>query len=138
MPRRRSRKPPKRVASVDNFVLRYSHVYILGSALKHGTFETAMKAKTISGKNGKVVLPDGSTISHEELEKEADQWASGEIQAKTIRQLVGRPRLGEDIGKVMPIRIEPSLISEIDRRATRDGISRSALVRIAIAKYLAS
>ncbi len=97
-----------------------------------------MKAKTISGKNGKVVLPDGSTISHEELEKEADQWASGEIQAKTIRQLVGRPRLGEDIGKVMPIRIEPSLISEIDRRATRDGISRSALVRIAIAKYLAS
>ena len=36
MPQRRSRKPPKRVASVDNFVLRYSHVYILGSALKHG------------------------------------------------------------------------------------------------------
>jgi len=36
-----------------------------------------MKLKTISGKNGKVVLPDGSTISHEELEKEADQWASG-------------------------------------------------------------
>ena len=97
-----------------------------------------MKLKTISGKNGKVVLPDGSTISYEELEKEADQWASSEIQAKTIRQLVGRPRLGDDIGKVMPIRIEPSLISEIDRRATRDGISRSALVRIAIAKYLAS
>ena len=60
-----------------------------------------MKVKTISGKNGKVVLPDGSTISHTELEKEADKWASGEIQAKTIRQLVGRPRLGEDIGKVM-------------------------------------
>jgi hypothetical protein len=97
-----------------------------------------MKVKTISGKNGKVVLPDGSTISHADLEKEADQWASGEIQAKTIRQLVGRPRLGEDIGKVMPIRIEPSLISEIDRRANRDGISRSALVRIAIARYLAS
>lgn|GEM_PF-2415042 len=36
MPRRRSRKPPKRVASVDNFVLRYSHVYILGSAYRHG------------------------------------------------------------------------------------------------------
>ena len=97
-----------------------------------------MKVKTISGKNGKVVLPDGSTISHAELEKEADRWASGEIQAKTVRQLVVRPRLGEDIGKVMPIRIEPSLISQIDRRAKRDGISRSALVRLAIAKYLAS
>mgnify|MGYP002628540085 FL=1 len=97
-----------------------------------------MKVKTISGKNGKVVLPDGSTISHAQLEKEADQWASGEIKAKSIRQLVGRPRLGEDIGKVMPIRIEPSLISEIDRRAKREGISRSALVRVAIAKYLAS
>ena len=97
-----------------------------------------MKLKTISGKNGKVVLPDGSTISHEELEKEADQWASGEIQARTIRHLVGRPRLGEDIAKVMPIRIEPSLISEIDQRANQDGISRSALVRIAIARYLAS
>lgn len=36
MPRRRSRKPPKRVASVNNFVLRYNHVHILGSALKHG------------------------------------------------------------------------------------------------------
>jgi hypothetical protein len=97
-----------------------------------------MKVKTISGKNRKVVLPNGSTISHAELEKEADRWASGEIQAKTVRQLVGRPRLGEDIGKVMPIRIEPSLISQIDRRAKRDGISRSALVRLAIAKYLAS
>jgi hypothetical protein len=97
-----------------------------------------MKAKTVSGKNGKVVLPDGSTISHAQLEKEADQWASGQIKAKSIRQLVGRPRLGEDIGKVMPIRIEPSLISEIDRRAKREGISRSALVRVAIAKYLAS
>ena len=97
-----------------------------------------MKVKTVSGKNGKVVLPDGSTISRAELEKEADQWASGEIQPKTIRHLVGRPRMGDDIGKVMPIRIEPSLISEIDRRAKQDGISRSALVRIAIAKYLAS
>ena len=97
-----------------------------------------MKVKTISGKNGKKVFPDGSSISHADLAKEADQWASGEIQAKTIRHLVGRPRLGEDIGKVMPIRIEPSLISEIDRRAKRDGISRSALVRIAITKYLAS
>lgn len=97
-----------------------------------------MKVKTISGKNGKVVLPDGSTISHAKLEKEADQWASGEFKVKTVRQLVGRPRLGEDIGKVMPIRIEPSLFSEIDRRAKREGISRSALVRIAIARYLAS
>jgi len=97
-----------------------------------------MKVKTISGKKGKAVLANGKTISHAELEKEADQWASGEIQAKTVRQLVGRPRLGEDIGKVMPIRIEPSLISEIDRRAKREGISRSALVRVAIAKYLAS
>ena len=97
-----------------------------------------MRVKTISGKNGKVVLSDGTAISHAELEKEADQWASGEIQPKTIRHLVGRPRLGADIGKVMPIRIEPSLISEIDRRAKRDGISRSALVRIAITKYLAS
>ena len=97
-----------------------------------------MKVKTVSGKKGKVVLPDGSTISRAQLEKEADQWASGEIQVKSIRQLVGRPRLGADIGKVMPIRIEPSLISEIDRRAKRDGISRSALVRIAVAKYLAS
>ena len=97
-----------------------------------------MKVKTVTSKGGKVVLSNGKTISHAELEKEADQWASGEIQVKTIRQLVGRPRLGEDIGKVMPIRIEPSLISEIDRRAKREGISRSALVRVAIAKYLAS
>jgi hypothetical protein len=97
-----------------------------------------MKVKTVAGKKGEVVLSNGSTISHAQLEKEADLWASGEIQAKTIRHLVGRPRLGEDIGKVMPIRIEPSLISEIDRRAKREGISRSALVRVAIAKYLAS
>ena len=138
MPRRHTRQHLKGVASVDNFVLRYSRVHILRSALKHGAHKTAMKVKTISGKKGKVVLPDGSTISHADLEKEADQWASGEIQPKTTRQLVGRPRLGEDIGKVMPIRIEPSLISEIDRRAKREGISRSALVRVAIAKYLAS
>ena len=36
MPRRRSRKNPKRVAAVNNFVLRYSRVHILGSALRHG------------------------------------------------------------------------------------------------------
>jgi predicted transcriptional regulator len=138
VPRRHSRKNPKLVASVNNFVLRYNRVLILDSALKHGVHKTAMKVKTVTSKGGKVVLSNGKTISHAELEKEADQWASGEIQVKTIRQLVGRPRLGEDIGKVMPIRIEPSLISEIDRRAKREGISRSALVRVAIAKYLAS
>jgi len=36
VPRRRSRKNPKRVAVGTNFVLRYSRVHILGSALKHG------------------------------------------------------------------------------------------------------
>ena len=36
MPRRHSRKLPKSAAPVDNFVLRYSHVYILGSAHRHG------------------------------------------------------------------------------------------------------
>ena len=36
MPRRRSRKNPKRVAVGTIFVLRYSRVHILGSALKHG------------------------------------------------------------------------------------------------------
>lgn len=36
MPRRHSRKLPKSAAPVDNFVLRYSRVHILHSALKHG------------------------------------------------------------------------------------------------------
>ena len=36
MPRRRSRQHPKSVAAVNNFVLRYSRVHILSSALKHG------------------------------------------------------------------------------------------------------
>jgi len=36
VPRRRSRKNPKRVVAVNNFVLRYNRVHILGSALKHG------------------------------------------------------------------------------------------------------
>jgi hypothetical protein len=35
VPRRRSRKNPKRVVLGINFVLRYSRVHILGSALKH-------------------------------------------------------------------------------------------------------
>ena len=36
MPRRRSYKNHKRVVLSTNFVLRYSRVHILGSALKHG------------------------------------------------------------------------------------------------------
>ena len=36
MPRRHSLKHPKRVVLGTNFVLRYSRVHILGSALKHG------------------------------------------------------------------------------------------------------
>lgn len=36
VPRRHSRKNPKLVASVNNFVLRYNRVLILDSALKHG------------------------------------------------------------------------------------------------------
>ena len=36
MPRRRSRQYPKSVAPFDNFVLRYSRVHVLQSALKHG------------------------------------------------------------------------------------------------------
>jgi hypothetical protein len=36
VPRRRSRKLPNPIAPVANFVLRYSRVHILHSALKHG------------------------------------------------------------------------------------------------------
>jgi metal-responsive CopG/Arc/MetJ family transcriptional regulator len=46
--------------------------------------------------------------------------------------------MGKAVAEVVPVRIEPSVVKSIDRRAKKEGTTRSDIIRQAITNYLAS
>lgn len=48
----------------------------------------------------------------------------------------GRPRMGSDVADVATLRLDPELAAELDERARRDGLSRSAVMRAALRAWL--
>ncbi|MFZ4893588.1 ribbon-helix-helix protein, CopG family [Plantibacter sp. Mn2098] len=66
------------------------------------------------------------------------QWAAEAEAGYDVQELVkrGRPRMGSDIAKVVPVRLDPELNAALDLRAVQDSTSRSAVVREALRAWL--
>jgi metal-responsive CopG/Arc/MetJ family transcriptional regulator len=45
--------------------------------------------------------------------------------------------MGKAVAEVVPVRIEPAIVKSIDRRAKKEGTTRSDIIRQAINSYLA-
>ena len=83
-------------------------------------------------------LKSGKTVTDEEIDRIADEVASRDFDLSKLTRLPGRPLMGKAVAQVVPVRIEPAIVKSIDRRAKKEGTTRSDIIRQAINTYLAS
>ena len=83
-------------------------------------------------------LKSGKTVTDKEIDRIADEVASRDFDLSKLTRLPGRPLMGKTVAQVVPVRIEPAIVKSIDRRAKKEGTTRSDIIRQAINTYLAS
>ena len=83
-------------------------------------------------------LKSGKTVTDEEIDRIADDVASRDFDLSKLTRLPGRPLMGKAVAQVVPVRIEPAIVESIERRAKKEGTTRSDIIRQAIINYLAS
>jgi len=89
-------------------------------------------------KNRVYHMIDGEILTDADFERMADDVATRDFDLSKFTRLPGRPLMGKDVAEVVPVRIEPSIVKSIDRRARKEGTTRSDIIRQAIKIYLAS
>ena len=89
-------------------------------------------------KNRVYHMLDGEILTDADFERMADDVATRDFDLSKFTRLPGRPLMGKAVAEVVPVRIEPSIVKSIDRRARREGTTRSDIIRQAIKIYLAS
>ena len=80
---------------------------------------------------------DGEILTDEDFERMADDVATRDFDLSKLTRLPGRPLMGTAVAEVVPVRIEPAIVKSIDRRAKKEGTTRSDIIRQAINSYLA-
>ena len=80
---------------------------------------------------------NGETLTDEDFERMADDVATRDFDLSKLTRLPGRPLMGKAIAEVVPVRIEPAIVKSIDRRAKKEGTTRSDIIRQAINSFLA-
>ena len=80
---------------------------------------------------------DGEILTDEDFERMADDVATQDFDLSKLTRLPGRPLMGTAVAEVVPVRIEPAIVKSIDRRAKKEGTTRSDVIRQAINSYLA-
>ena len=83
-------------------------------------------------------LKSGIVVDDSDIRRMADDVASRDFDLSKFTRLPGRPLMGKAVAEVVPVRIEPSVVKSIDRRAKKEGTTRSDIIRQAITNYLAS
>ena len=83
-------------------------------------------------------LKSGIVVNDSDIQRMADDVATQEFDLSKFTRLPGRPLMGKAVAEVVPVRIEPSIVKSIDRRAKKEGTTRSDIIRQAITNYLAS
>ena len=83
-------------------------------------------------------LKSGVVVTDLDIRRMADDVATRDFDLSKFTRLPGRPLMGKAVAEVVPVRIEPSIIKSIDRRAKKEGTTRSDIIRQAITNYLAS
>ena len=82
-------------------------------------------------------LKSGIVVDDSDIQRMADDVATRDFDLSKFTRLPGRPLMGKAVAEVVPVRIEPSVIKSIDRRAKKEGTTRSDIIRQAITNYLA-
>ena len=83
-------------------------------------------------------LKSGVVVTDLDIRRMADDVATRDFDLSKFARLPGRPLMGKAVAEVVPVRIEPSVVKSIDRRAKKEGTTRSDIIRQAITNYLAS
>ena len=83
-------------------------------------------------------LKSGVLVTDSDIRRMADDVATRDFDLSKFTRLPGRPLIGKAVAEVVPVRIEPSIVKSIDRRAKKEGTTRSDIIRQAITNYLAS
>ena len=82
-------------------------------------------------------LKSGVVVTDLDIQRMADDVATRNFDLSKFTRLPGRPLMGKAVAEVVPVRIEPSIVKSIDRRARKEGTTRSDIIRQAINNYLA-
>ena len=83
-------------------------------------------------------LKSGIVVNDSDIHRMAHDVATRDFDLSKFTRLPGRPLMGKAVAEVVPVRIEPSIVKSIDRRAKKEGTTRSDIIRQAITNYLAS
>ena len=83
-------------------------------------------------------LKSGIVVNDSDIQRMAYDVATRDFDLSKFTRLPGRPLMGKAVAEVVPVRIEPSIVKSIDRRAKKEGTTRSDIIRQAITNYLAS
>ena len=83
-------------------------------------------------------LKSGVVVTDLDIQRMANDVATRDFDLSKFTRLPGRPLMGKAVAEVVPVRIEPSIVKSIDRRAKKEGTTRSDIIRQAITNYLAS
>ena len=83
-------------------------------------------------------LKSGIVVNDSDIQRMAEDVATRDFDLSKFTRLPGRPLMGKAVAEVVPVRIEPSIVKSIDRRAKKEGTTRSDIIRQAITNYLAS
>ena len=83
-------------------------------------------------------LKSGVVVTDSDIRRMADDVATRDFDLSKFTRLPGRPLMGKAVAEVVPVRIEPSIVKSIDRRARKEGTTRSDIIRQAIKIYLSS
>ena len=83
-------------------------------------------------------LKSGIVVNDSDIQRMAKDVATRDFDLSKFTRLPGRPLMGKAVAEVVPVRIEPSIVKSIDRRAKKEGTTRSDIIRQAITNYLAS
>ena len=83
-------------------------------------------------------LKSGIVVNDSDIQRMADDVATRDFDLSKFTRLPGRPLMGKVVAEVVPVRMDPSIVKSIDRRAKKEGTTRSDIIRQAITNYLDS
>ena len=78
---------------------------------------------------------DGVPVTDEMIQEWADEAERG-YDVEVLKKRGRRP-IGDGAARVVPVRMDDSLVAAVDRRAEKDGTSRSEIIRSAVRAFVA-
>ena len=78
---------------------------------------------------------DGVPVTDEMIQEWADEAERG-YDVEVLKKRGRRP-IGDGAARVVPVRMDDSLIAAVDQRAEKDGTSRSEIIRSAVRAFVA-